>query len=43
MNMEKEMMYVAPVVEVITVAVEQGYDLSKPSSGQGGNMPEEPF
>ena len=35
MNMEKEMKYVAPEVEVLEVEVEAGYDLS-------GNVPSEP-
>ncbi len=35
MNMEKEMMYVAPAVEVLEVEVEKGFEVSIPD----GNFP----
>ena len=38
MNMEKEMKYVAPVVEVLEVVVEAGFEMSPdvPQGGDGG-------
>ena len=43
--MEKEMMYVAPAVEVLAVTVELGFAGSDTPNGggQGGYDPDEPF
>ena len=38
MNMEKEMMYVAPVVEVLEVEVEKGFEVSNPDATVDGDV-----
>ena len=37
MNMEKEMKYVAPEVEVLEVAIEKGFEASQGGSTDGGS------
>lgn len=41
MNMEKEMKYVAPEVEVLEVAIEKGFEASQtdPDINDGGGFP----
>ena len=38
MNMEKEMMYVAPTVEVLEMEIEIGYEISIPGTGPGEDL-----
>ncbi len=38
MNMEKEMMYVAPTVEVLEMEIEKGYEISIPGTGPGEDL-----
>ena len=36
--MEKEMMYVAPTVEVLEMEIEKGYEISIPGTGPGEDL-----
>ena len=39
MKMEKEMMYEAPAVEIFTIEVEQGYEISSDTDWGGSPEP----